>query len=125
MTINERIKKTRTDAGLSLRAFGAKVGITGSSIAKIETGENNPSEQTVRLISSAFKVNYQWLKDGLGPMYLPPDTDDELVDEIMAGENEFAKNVFRSFAKLGDEEWELLKKMVETIKAMGQEEEER
>ncbi len=125
MKINERVKKTRSEAGVSQQVFGKSVGISGPSIARIESGENNPSEQTLRLISSAYKVNYQWLKDGLGPMYLPPDTDDELVDEIMAGENEFAKNVFRSFAKLGDEEWELLKKMVETIKAMGQEEEER
>ncbi|MGI6234473.1 MAG: hypothetical protein ACOYI6_04365 [Christensenellales bacterium] len=51
-------------------------------------------------------------------MYLPPDTDDELVDEIMAGENEFAKEVFRAFAKLGDEEWQLLKKLVDRIKGM-------
>jgi transcriptional regulator with XRE-family HTH domain len=118
-TINERIKKTRTDAGLSLRAFGKSIGINnGSSVMRLESGENNPSEQTIRLISTTYKVNYQWLKDGLGPMYLPPDTDDELVDEIMAGENEFAKEVFRAFAKLGDEEWQLLKKLVDRIKGM-------
>jgi transcriptional regulator with XRE-family HTH domain len=117
MKMNDRIKKVRTDAGISQRNFGKTIGISGPSIARLETGENNPSEQTIRLISSAFKVNYQWLKDGLGPMYLPPDTDDELVDEVMAGENEFAKGVFRSFAKLGDEEWLLLRKIVDMISA--------
>lgn len=116
MELNERIKKVRTDAGLSLRAFGSSIGLTqGSSVLKIEKGENNPSEQTLRLISATYKVNYQWLKDGIGPAYLPPDTDDEMVDEVMAGENEFAKNVFHAFAKLGDEDWLLLKKIVDMI----------
>lgn len=114
-TINERIKKVRADAGVSLRAFGEGAGITASSVLKIENGENNPSEQTIRLISSAYKVNYQWLKYGEGEMYLPPDTDDELVDEVMAGENEFAKSVFRAFAKLGEEEWQMLKRIVDLV----------
>lgn len=114
-TINERIKKTRIEAGLSQRAFGDGIGISGPSIAKIESGENNPSEQTVLLISNTYKVNYQWLKDGIGPMYLPPDTDDELVDAVMAGENEFAKKVFRVFAKLDDAGWQVIKRIVEEL----------
>lgn len=115
MTINERIKKTRTDAGFSQRAFGQSIGVTASSINRLESGENNPSEQTVRLISSTHKVNYQWLKDGIGPMYLPPDTDDELVDAVMAGENDFAKKVFRVFAKLDDAGWQVIKRIVEEL----------
>lgn len=115
-TINERIKKTREHSGLSLRAFGNKIGISqGSSVMRLESGENNPSEQTIRLISSTFKINYQWLKYGEGEMLLPPDSLDEMVDEVMAGENEFAKSVFRAFAQLGDAEWHLLKRIVELI----------
>lgn len=115
MSVNERIKKTRALAGDSMRTFGEAIGISASSVMKIERGENNPSEQTLRLISSAYKVNYQWLKYGEGEMYLPPDTDDELVDEVMAGENEFAKSVFRAFAKLGEEEWQMLKRIVDLV----------
>ncbi len=91
MMMNVRIKKTRTDAGESLRAFGENIGITASSVYKIEKGENNPCEQTLRLISTVYKVNHDWLAEGRGEPYLPPDTDDELVDEVMAGANEFAK----------------------------------
>ena len=115
MKLSERIKKVRLNADVSQRAFGKAIGISGPSIAKIESGENNPSEQTIKLISSTYKVNYHWLKDEKGEIYLPPDTDDELVDEIMFGENEFAKSIFRSFAKLGDEEWLLLKKIVDMV----------
>lgn len=116
MEMNERIKKVRTDAGLSQRAFGGMIGVTASSINRLESGENNPSEQTLRLISSNFRVSYLWLKDGEGEPYLPPDTDDELVEEVMAGENEFARKAFRVFARLSDAEWEIIRRIVNELK---------
>ena len=48
-------------------------------------------------------------------MYLSPDTDDELVDAVMAGENDFAKKVFRVFAKLDDAGWQVIKRIVEEL----------
>ena len=115
MGISNRIKKVRLSADISQRAFGKSIGISGPSITKIESGENNPSEQTVKLISTTYRVNYHWLKDGEGEMYIPAVSDDMLVDEVMAGENEFAKSTFRAFAKLGDAEWQLLKTLVDEI----------
>lgn len=116
--MKERIKKVRTEAGLSQRAFGEKIGVTASSINRLESGENNPSEQTLRLISSNFKINFEWLKYGEGPEMLDM-TDDELVDEIMTGSNEYAKSVMKAFAKLGDEEWAMLHRMLEKLKESG------
>lgn len=119
MELNERIKKVRMDAGLSLRAFANLIGLNqGSSVLKIEKGENNPSEQTLRLISSNFKINFLWLKTGEGPEKLDM-TDDELVEEIMTGSNEYAKSVMKAFAKLGDEEWEMLKKVLDKLLESG------
>ena len=117
MNIGNRIKELRKSLapGLSQTAFGEKLGLTRDMVNNLENERVEPTKATILLISKAFGVSYQWLKDGLGPMYLPPDTDDELVDEVMAGENEFAKGVFRSFAKLGDEEWLLLRKIVDMI----------
>lgn len=115
-TINDRIKKTRTDAGLSQRAFSKGVGVTASSINKIESGENNPSEQTVRLISSTYKVNYQWLKTGEGPMYLPaPESDIDLIMDVLGSDNEFSKRVMRVFSRLDDATWLVLKELVEQL----------
>lgn len=119
MELGDRIKKVRTDAGLSLRAFAKTIGMSqGSSIMKIEKGENNPSEQTLRLISSNFKVNFLWLKTGEGPERLDM-TDDELVEEIMTGSNEYAKSVMKAFARLGDEEWTMLKKVLDKLLESG------
>lgn len=116
MEMKERIKKVRTDAGLSLRAFGERIGINnGSSVMRLESGENNPSEQTLRLISTVFRVNYDWLAEGNGEPYLPA-TDDDLIEEVMDGSNEFAKKAFRVFARLSDAEWQLIRRIVNELK---------
>ena len=97
--MNIRIKELREAAGLSTRAFAAKIGVSSSSISKLESGENNPSERTIRLICSEFNVRRDWLLTGEEPMRLPPDEDDEIVDAVLAGENEFIKAVIRGIAK--------------------------
>ena len=118
MDLNDRIKKTRIDAGLSQRSFGKVVGISGASINRLESGENNPSEQTLKLIATNFKVNFEWLKFGTGPERLDV-SDDEVVEELMAGSNEYAKSIMKAFAKLGEEEWAMLKKGLDMLKSGG------
>lgn len=117
MTMGERIREIRRSINVKMTQteFGNRIGVAREVITSYEIGRVTPPEPTIRLICNTFGVNYQWLKDGIGPMYLPPNTADEMVDEIMAGEDEFAKNVFRAFARLGDEEWLLLKKIVDMI----------
>lgn len=64
--MNTRIKAIRKDYGFSLRAFGDRIGISGQSVLRLESGENHPSEQTLRAICSEFNVNRTWLETGEG-----------------------------------------------------------
>lgn len=66
MTLGERIKQVRKDSGLSMQAFGERLGISSPSVSKIESGINNPSEQTIRAICSEFNISRDWLVDGIG-----------------------------------------------------------
>lgn len=93
---------------------------------KSNPGNNNPSERTLRLICSVYNVDYRWLKDAVvtdpdsitkEDFTLTPVTDDDLVERVMFGENEFAKSVMREFAKLGDAQWRMLEKLVRGIVA--------
>ena len=83
--IDERIRAIRKDKGLTMQAFGESIGMSKASISGIESGKNGPSEQTIRLICSVYKVDYFWLKEGKGSMYLD-DTDNQ-VDEIAIEQN--------------------------------------
>lgn len=64
--MNNRIKELRLYLGLSQEAFGKRIKIQRSSVSKIETGENSPSDQTISLICKEFNVNEEWLRTGKG-----------------------------------------------------------
>lgn len=113
--MNERIKELRKKLGLSQKEFANSLGISDAAVSKIESGINNPADNTIRLICATYHVNYIWLTEGRGDMLMPMDTD-MLVEKYMPNESEFAKSIMKAFAKLPDEEWVRLRDMIEQIK---------
>ncbi|MCD7968320.1 MAG: helix-turn-helix domain-containing protein [Clostridiaceae bacterium] len=81
-TISERIKQIRKGKNISQEEFGNKIGITRSSVSLLESGRNNPSEQTIKLICKEFRVNELWLRTGQGN-----------PDDKLEGEERFALNI--------------------------------
>ena len=69
--MNERIKELRTYFGLSKNKFAGKIGKTGVFIADVEAGRTGLSEKTFQAICTIFGVSNTWLRDGLGPMFMP------------------------------------------------------
>ena len=68
--MNERLKRIRKELDLSQEEFGKRLGITGGGISKLEKGERNLTEQMLKSICREFKVNYLWLTEGLGEMFM-------------------------------------------------------
>lgn len=115
-TINDRVKTLRKELGLTLEKFGEHLGVKKSTLSNIENNRYGVTEQMIKLIIREFNVDYEWLVNGEGEMFL--DADDtilEKIDRIMVGENEFAKNVFKAFTKLEQSEWEVLEKIIKNI----------
>ena len=54
--MNDRIKSLRKTLGLSQREFGKKIGISDTAVSKLESGERNPSEQTLLSICREFNT---------------------------------------------------------------------
>jgi transcriptional regulator with XRE-family HTH domain len=71
--MNERIKELRKALGLTLEKFGERLGVTKVAISRIENGINNVTDQMFILICREFKVNEEWLRDGVGEMFFVPD----------------------------------------------------
>lgn len=116
-SIGERIKYLRKELlNKTQKDFGSQIGLKPNSVSDIESGKNNPTEQTIKAICREFNVSYLWLTDGIEPIKESLDTDSMArIDDIMTGENEFAKNLFREFAKLDDFEWKTLEKLIKNI----------
>lgn len=97
--MNERIKQLRKDLAMTQQLFADRISISRSALAKIESGENMPSSQTIQLICQQFGVRKDWLLEGTGPMKPPAAEDDAIIDEVLAGDDEFVKAVIRGIAK--------------------------
>ena len=85
--LNERIKQARLELGVKQRVFAESIGVTPSSLSKIEANERNPSEQTLRMICNQYSINREWLETGEGPMLQEPDAYDAVMRGMM-GDNE-------------------------------------
>lgn len=66
--MKSRIKQIREMENLSQRAFADRIGISGPSVARLESGENNPGEQTIRAICNEFGIRREWLELGHEPI---------------------------------------------------------
>lgn len=69
MTIQQRIIKIRTDAGLSQAAFGNILNISNSTISLMESGRRELSKRTAADVCEKFNVNSEWLETGKGEPY--------------------------------------------------------
>lgn len=110
--IKERIKLIRKNSGLSQEAFGKRLSITKASVSRIESGINNPSEQTIKLICQEFNINEDWLRTGAGGsenMYIPEDMIYTYnIGKLSNEKNEFKKFCINLMMNIPDEYWDFL-----------------
>ena len=114
MTQGERIKDVRNSLGLTLEKFGEKLGVTKTAISRIEKGERSLTEQMTKSICREFSVDYMWLTTGEGEMFVESDDDFfEIIDRIMAGENESRKNMIKTLLYASDADIEAFDRLVD------------
>lgn len=75
--MNERIKQIRRELGLTQTEFAERIGLKQNSIALIESGKRNISDQAVLSICREYGVNEEWIRTGTGEK-MTPDASDEL-----------------------------------------------
>lgn len=117
--MNERLKELRIYLGLTQEAFGETVGVTKAAISRIESGVNSLSDRMMLSIVTQHNVNEEWLRTGNGDMFNPMSEDEELdlyIGRVSGGDDKFKKNLLKALCKLTDDEWNVLKKIIEETK---------
>lgn len=69
MNINDRLREIRKSLQISQREFSKRIFISQSLYADIEKGNIEPKERFLRLISSEYNINLDWMKTGNGEMW--------------------------------------------------------
>ena len=112
-TIGDRIKYLRkTKLDKTQKEFGDRLGLKPNSISDIESGKNNPTQQTIKAICREFGINEDWLVNGTGGpdnMWIPEDmTYIQNVGKLGNEKNEFKKFYLNTMMNLSDDFWDYI-----------------
>lgn len=112
--MKERIKELRQKLDLTLEEFGKRLGVTKTSISRIENGINNVTEQMFLSICREFNVNEDWLRNGTGGtenMFIPEDMIFiSNIGRLGNEKNKFKKFYLNMMMNLPDEYWDYIYK---------------
>lgn len=112
MTIGERVKTLRKELGLTLEKFANPIGIHRGSLSAIENDKSGMSDRTLLAICREYGVSEEWLRDGIGEMFVPVTQNEKIArfaGELMKDETpEFRRQLVEILADLDDDDWEAL-----------------
>lgn len=74
MTINERVKLVRNALKLTQKEFGQRVTLAQTYLSQIEKGDRDVTEKILKIICSEFSVQEEWLRNGVGEMFVENDS---------------------------------------------------
>ncbi|ALB48724.2 helix-turn-helix domain-containing protein [Clostridium beijerinckii] len=72
--INERIKSIRIALKMKQNDFAKELTISQGHLSDIENGRKDVTNKIQEIIILKFNVNEEWLRNGIDPMFVEPDT---------------------------------------------------
>lgn len=115
MALGERIKKVRKELDLTQQKLASRLGVKQNTIALIESGKRNTSDQTIISICREFSVSEEWLRTGKGEMFIPSPEED--INELIRQHrlDDLDRQILLEFIKLTDDERAVFKKYLRNL----------
>lgn len=120
--VNERVKVLRAALHLSQEAFGKRLGVTGTAVSRMESGDRDVTEQMKLAIMREFNVREEWLRNGTGEMFNELSQEEEvayIVGQALPQAPDFIKDTFIALGKLSQdftpEDWQAVKKFIDAL----------
>lgn len=117
--MKDRFKELRKELNVTQQEFADKLKISRNFVAQIEMGSKVPSDRTIDDVCREFNVNEEWLRTGNGDMFVPGIKDKQisamLADVMKSGEDSFRHRLVSALARLDDEGWDNLEKLIDMI----------
>lgn len=113
--MKDRIRQLRKQLKMNQSDFGEKVGVKGNTIGNYELGLRSPSEAVIFSICREFNVNEEWLRNGIGEMFIDLSKEEyiaEFVGRVLKDkEDSFKKRYIAMLSKLDEDGWKALEKV--------------
>ncbi len=117
--MKDRFKELRKELNVTQQEFADKLKISRNFVAQIEMGSKVPSDRTIDDVCREFGVSEEWLRTGNGDMFVPGIKDKQisamLADVMKSGEDSFRHRLVSALARLDDEGWDNLEKLIDMI----------
>ena len=110
--VASRLKELRDALGLSMAAFGKKLGCSRDVIANIEYRRSDPKEVFINHVCDIYGVNRQWLFFGRGPVF-----DEKAGDEKVREAAELFRSLSSDLRELALSQMKSLQKLMEKNEA--------
>ena len=113
--VDRRIKEIRKANGnISQELFGKRLGLTGATISRFESGDRQPTEAIILSMCREYNVNENWLRTGEGDMAIEQSKEDgKRYARLMREMSENKKQLFRILVDMPDE---LLDEMISYLR---------
>lgn len=117
--MENRLKLLRKELKMSQEEFAKKVNLTKNYISLVETGNRSLADRTVKDICRIFNVNENWLRGEDAEMFLEKSKNEQIADllsdTLSSDEKSFKKQLISALAKLDDDGWDTLEKIIDSI----------
>ncbi len=115
LNLGERIKKVRKEKDLTQQEFGEKIGVKQNTIALIESGKRNTSDQLLLGICREFNVSEEWLRTGKGEIFQPtPETTvDKLIQEFKL--DDLDRQIIVEYLQLSEQDRKAIKNYIQKV----------
>ena len=119
--IGKRVAEIRKNAGLNQTDFASSLTMGQSALAMIETGKRDLTEKNARLICLTYNVNYDWLVNGKGEMFLPAIDEEmnyvsELLEDVDNPLYEIIKSIMKTYLELDEKQKDMVKSFAKNLK---------
>ncbi len=117
--MKDRIKKLRKELDLTQQAFADKLGVKRNTVGQWECGINPLTDQTVNSICREFNVNEDWLRNGVGEMFIQQTRDEQIeafIGSMLANEEDsFKHRLISGLCALDETGWRMLEEFLDSI----------
>jgi repressor LexA len=116
--LKDRLRILRKDAlELTQQDFANRIGVKRNTIAQYEMGRNIPIDTVIYLICREFNVSEDWLRYGIGEMFVEQSDDDYEKYAATLSDDPLIRSMIVEFGKLDKRERDLFRKFVQKLQS--------